>query len=158
MCVEKVEKFFQVLQVSDRLRMHRRYGIQEGISSGAYAFHSFPEMYIGTIFTACKRSLEQGNFFTIVGHSFCLRGRGSASGGSAPRGVCIGGKGVGQTHYTIWSTSGRYCHRASWGSAVRCKTRDRIERITRTAVLDDLLLGAFIAQFSCNSCHIWHHM
>ena len=29
----------------------------------------------------------------------------------------------------------------------------RIERITRTAVLDDLPFGAFIAQFSCNSCH-----
>ena len=39
------------------------------------------------------------------------------------------------------------------GSAVRGKTRDCMERITITAVLDDLLLGAFIAQFSCNSCH-----
>ena len=47
-----------------------------------------------------------------------------------------------------------FCHRASWGSAVRCKTRVRIERITRTAVLFDLPLGAFIAQISCNSCHI----
>ena len=52
------------------------------------------------------------------------------------------------------STMYCYCHRASWGSVVRCKTRDRIERITRTAVLFDLPLGAFIAQFSCNSCHI----
>ena len=46
------------------------------------------------------------------------------------------------------------CHRASWGSAVQCKTRDHIERITRTAILDDLPFGAFISQFSCNSCHI----
>ena len=30
-----------------------------------------------------------------------------------------------------------YCHRASWGSAVLCKTRDRIEIITITAVLFD---------------------
>ena len=37
--------------------------------------------------------------------------------------------------------------------AVRCKTRDHIKRITRTAILDDLPFGAFIAQFSCNSCH-----
>ena len=33
-------------------------------------------------------------------------------------------------------TSGT-CHRASWGSVVRCKTRDCIEIITITAVLFD---------------------
>ena len=34
----------------------------------------------------------------------------------------------------IWDILKYFCHRASWGSAVRCKTRDCIEIITMTAV------------------------
>ena len=62
---------------------------------------------------------------------------------------------IAETYVQLVTTESMcYCYRASWGSAVRCKTRDHMKRITRTAVLDNLPFGAFIAQFSFNSCHI----
>ena len=43
-----------------------------------------------------------------------------------------------------------YCHRASWGSDVRCKARD-CKRITITAVSNEWPLGHLLHSFACNS-------
>ena len=44
---------------------------------------------LGSVIVARKRSLEQGNVFTLMCHS--VHGRGSVLGGSTSRGVCIQG-------------------------------------------------------------------
>ena len=49
------------------------------------------------------------------------------------------------------------CHRASWGSAVWCKARDRARKVTITAVFRWFAAWAFIAQFSCSFKLDWHH-
>ena len=51
-----------------------------------------------------------------------------------------------------WWHQRRHCHRASWGSGVRCLTRGLIEIITRTAISVNWPLGAFITQISLK-CH-----